>query len=93
MREREPATLRSGPTLEFPVFGVASNGARAEAIGQSQNGEQWAIRLPANLAIEQQRPIRRQVHASSPAKIFGQRLRRHAEDRLGWFAGFQRFTS
>ena len=26
---REPATLRSGPTLEFPIFGVASTGSSA----------------------------------------------------------------
>jgi heat shock protein HslJ len=30
---REPAMVRSGPTLEFPVMGVAPNGTRAEVIG------------------------------------------------------------
>jgi uncharacterized protein YraI len=49
---REPATLRSGPTLEFPVFGVASNGSRAELIGQSQDGEWWAIRVPTSLTSD-----------------------------------------
>jgi len=49
---REPATLRSGPTLEFPVFGVAPTGARAEVIGVSEDGEWWAIRLPTSLASD-----------------------------------------
>jgi heat shock protein HslJ/uncharacterized protein YraI len=49
---REPATLRSGPTLEFPVFGVAPNGSRAELIGQSQDGEWWAIRVPTSLTSD-----------------------------------------
>jgi heat shock protein HslJ/uncharacterized protein YraI len=47
---REPATLRSGPTLEFPVFGVAVNGSRAELIGRSQDGQWWAVRVPTSLA-------------------------------------------
>jgi heat shock protein HslJ/uncharacterized protein YraI len=49
---REAATLRSGPTLEFPVFGVAPTGSKAEVLGESEDGEWWAIRLPTNLADE-----------------------------------------
>ena len=49
---REPATLRSGPTLEFPVFGVAPTGSRAEVIGQSEDREWWAIRLPTSLTSD-----------------------------------------
>ena len=47
---KEPATLRSGPTLEFPVFGVAPTGARAEVLGQSEDKEWWAVDLPTSLA-------------------------------------------
>jgi heat shock protein HslJ/uncharacterized protein YraI len=47
---REPATLRSGPTLEFPVFGVAPTGARAEVLGESEDEEWWEVSLPASLA-------------------------------------------
>jgi heat shock protein HslJ/uncharacterized protein YraI len=47
---REPATIRTGPTLEFPVLGVAPTGSRAEIIGQSQDREWWAIRLPTTIA-------------------------------------------
>ena len=46
----EAATLRSGPTLEFPVFGVAPTGAKAEIIGRSEDDEWWAVRLPTNIA-------------------------------------------
>ncbi len=49
---REPATVRSGPTLEFPVMGVAPNGARAEVIGESEDREWWAIRVPTSLSSD-----------------------------------------
>ena len=49
---REPATLRRGPTLEFPVLGVAPNGSRAEVIGQSNDREWWAIRLPTSITSD-----------------------------------------
>jgi uncharacterized protein YraI len=49
---REPGTMRSGPTLEFPVYGVAPTGSRAEVLGQSEDGEWWAVRLPTSLASD-----------------------------------------
>jgi len=49
---RENATLRSGPTLEFPVYGVAPTGSKAEVIGQSEDDEWWAVRLPTNIASD-----------------------------------------
>jgi heat shock protein HslJ/uncharacterized protein YraI len=49
---REPATVRSGPTLEFPVMGVAPNGSRAEVIGESEDREWWAIRVPTTLSSD-----------------------------------------
>ena len=49
---REPATLRSGPTLEFPVYGVAPTGSRAEVLGQSEDGEWWAVRLLTSLSSD-----------------------------------------
>lgn len=49
---REPATLRSGPTLEFPIFGIAPTGSRAEVLGESEDGEWWAVRLPTSLAAD-----------------------------------------
>ena len=49
---REPATMRSGPTLEFPVYGIAPTGSKAEVIGESEDGEWWAIRLPTSFASD-----------------------------------------
>ena len=46
----EAATIRSGPTPEFPVFGVAPMGSRAEVIGQSKDGGWWAIRVPTTVS-------------------------------------------
>ncbi len=46
----EAATLRSGPTLEFPVYGVAPTGAKAEVLGRSEDDEWWAVRMPTNIA-------------------------------------------
>lgn len=48
----EAATLRSGPTLEFPVYGVAPTGSRAEVLGQSEDGDWWAVRLPTSVATD-----------------------------------------
>jgi len=41
----ETATIRQGPTLEYPVFGVAPEGSQAIVVGESEDGEWWAIRL------------------------------------------------
>lgn len=47
---REPATLRSGPMVEFPVFGVAPVGSRAEVTGESDDRQWWRVRLPNSLS-------------------------------------------
>jgi uncharacterized protein YraI len=48
----EAATLRSGPTLEFPVYGVAPTGARVEVLGHSEDEDEewWAVRMPPDFA-------------------------------------------
>jgi len=46
----EAATLRSGPTLEFPVYGVAPTGSQAEVLGQSEDGNWWVVRMPTDMA-------------------------------------------
>lgn len=46
----EAATLRSGPTLEFPVYGVAPTGAQAEVLGRSEDDQWWAVRMPISFA-------------------------------------------
>ncbi len=44
----EAATLRSGPTLEFPVYGVAPTGSRVEVLGRSEDDQWWAVRMPVD---------------------------------------------
>lgn len=46
----ELTTIRSGPTLEFPVYGVSPTGAQVEISGKSEDGEWWAIKLPTSTA-------------------------------------------
>lgn len=46
----ETTTIRSGPSLEFPVFGTSPTGAQAEISGKSEDGEWWAIKLPTSTA-------------------------------------------
>lgn len=46
----ESAVVRSGPSAEYPVFGVTSVGARVEVAGKSQDGQWWAIKLPTAYA-------------------------------------------
>ncbi len=41
----ETATIRQGPMLEYPVFGVTSTGSKAIVVGESEDGEWWAIKL------------------------------------------------
>ena len=41
----ETATIRQGPSAEYPVFGVTAVGSKAIVVGDSQDGQWWAIRL------------------------------------------------
>jgi uncharacterized protein YraI len=41
----ETATIRQGPGVEYPVFGVTPVGARAIVVGSSEDGQWWAIQL------------------------------------------------
>ena len=41
----ETATIRQGPSIDYPVYGVTPDGARAIVVGESEDGEWWAIRL------------------------------------------------
>jgi uncharacterized protein YraI/heat shock protein HslJ len=47
---QETAVIRSGPSSEFPVFGITPIGARAEVAGSSTDGAWWAIILPQTTA-------------------------------------------
>ncbi len=42
----DPTNIRSGPSTEYPVVGLLNAGESAEAIGVSQDGAWYAIRIP-----------------------------------------------
>jgi uncharacterized protein YraI len=46
----EPVNVRSGPSTDYPVYGVAPLGTTAQAIGVSADGNWWEVSLPTNLA-------------------------------------------
>jgi uncharacterized protein YgiM (DUF1202 family) len=50
----EPINVRSGPGTEYPSFGVAPAGTVAEVIGMSNDGNWWVIRLPVEIAADEQ---------------------------------------
>ncbi len=41
----DTATIRQGPGVAYPVFGVTPTGARAIVVGNSEDGKWWAIKL------------------------------------------------
>ena len=42
--------VRTGPSLNYPILGVAPPGSTAEIIGKSEDGGWWAVKLPDNQA-------------------------------------------
>lgn len=45
--------VRSGPSTLYPIYFVAQPGAVGEVIGQSQDGQWWAVALPASVTDTQ----------------------------------------
>jgi uncharacterized protein YraI len=48
----QAATIRQGPTMEYPVYGVTPAGTRAEVAGVSADGQWWAIKMPTSMASD-----------------------------------------
>jgi uncharacterized protein YraI len=46
----QAAVIRQGPTIEYPVYGVAQTGTKAEVAGVSQDGQWWAIKVSTAVA-------------------------------------------
>lgn len=42
--------VRSGPGLNYPVYGLAPKGASGKAVGVSEDGGWWAVELPTTIA-------------------------------------------
>ncbi len=41
--------VRTGPSTQFPILGIAPPGSIAEIIGKSEDGGWWVVRLPTSL--------------------------------------------
>ena len=46
----EAINVRSGPSTDYPSYGVAPAGSVAAVIGISADGDWWAITIPTNIA-------------------------------------------
>lgn len=42
--------IRSGPSTDYPIYGVANPGASAEIVGRNAEGGWWAVKIPTNLS-------------------------------------------
>lgn len=50
----EPINVRSGPSTEYPSYGVAPLGASAEVIGVSEQGQWWVVKISTDYAPDGQ---------------------------------------
>ena len=46
--------VRSGPSTLYPVYFTAPPGGTGEVVGQSQDGQWWAVKLPAEITPTEQ---------------------------------------
>jgi uncharacterized protein YraI len=46
---RDYLNVRSGPSVQYPIYGIAPPGSSAEIIGKSEDGDWWVVKLPTNL--------------------------------------------
>lgn len=45
----EPVDVRSGPGTDYPIYGVAPEGAQGELVGVSVDGLWWAVNIPTDI--------------------------------------------
>lgn len=41
--------VRTGPSVQYPILGIAPPGSSAEIIGKSEDGGWWVVKLPTDL--------------------------------------------
>jgi len=41
--------VRTGPSVQYPILGIAPPGSSAEVIGKSEDSGWWVVKLPTNL--------------------------------------------
>ncbi len=44
--------IRSGPSTDYPIYGVANPGATSEIVGKSADNAWWAVKIPTNLSAD-----------------------------------------
>jgi len=42
--------IRSGPSTDYPIYGVANPGASAEIVGKSADNAWWAVKIPTSVS-------------------------------------------
>jgi len=45
----EVASIRSGPGIQYPIYGVAPVGSKAKVVGISEDRQWWAVELPTSI--------------------------------------------
>jgi hypothetical protein len=50
----QPINLRSGPSTDYPSYGIAPVGSMAEVIGISADGGWWVVKLPLTVTTSGQ---------------------------------------
>ena len=50
----QPVNVRGGPSIDYPSFGIAPAGAKAQVVGVSQDGLWWVIKISPELSPEEQ---------------------------------------
>ncbi len=45
----EVASVRSGPGIQYPIYGVAPVGSKAKVVGISEDREWWTVELPTSI--------------------------------------------
>ena len=45
----EVASVRSGPGIQYPIYGVAPVGSKAKVVGSSEDRQWWAVELPLSI--------------------------------------------
>lgn len=46
----EVVNVRSGPGLDYPIYGLAPKGATGKVVGVSEDGGWWAVELPTTIS-------------------------------------------
>jgi uncharacterized protein YraI len=50
----QPVNVRSGPSTDYPSYGIAPAGATGEVVGISEDGLWWVVIVPPDLSPDSQ---------------------------------------